>query len=52
MCAGPEDETGQFKNTIKHHHGDVPCGEKFRTGFKPDQGNIVYCETCYQQEVV
>jgi hypothetical protein len=51
MCAGLKDETGQFTNTTKHTHGDIPCVEKFRTGFNPKDGDIVYCETCYQQEI-
>lgn len=52
MCGGSTDETGQFKNTAKHTHGDTPCGETFRTGFNPKYGDIVYCESCYQKEVV
>ena len=51
MCAGDSDETGVYKNTIKHIHGDEPCGEKFKTGYSPEGDEIVYCEKCYQQEV-
>ncbi len=51
MCNGTEDITGIYKNTIKHLHGDGPCGEKFKTGYDPEKGDIVYCEKCYQQEV-
>ena len=51
MCAGEMDSTGVYKNTIKHLHGDGPCGEKFKTGYNPEKGDIVYCEKCYQQEV-
>jgi hypothetical protein len=51
MCAGATDETGIYKNTAKHLHGDVPCGEKFKTGYAPDRPEIIYCEKCYQQEV-
>lgn len=28
------------------------CEEKFQTGFSPESGAIVYCEKCYQQEVI
>lgn len=52
MCNGGEDETGQFKNTAKHTHGDTVCGQQFRTGFNPKDGNIIYCESCYQQEIM
>jgi len=52
MCAGVTDKTGKYKNTANHsHHGDSPCGEKFKTGYSLDQPEIVYCEKCYQQEV-
>jgi len=51
MCAGEGDETGKYKNTVKHFHSDGPCGEKFKTGYAPDRPEIVYCEKCYQQEV-
>ena len=51
MCAGKEDETGIYKNTGIHIHGDLPCDENFTTGYNPDGDEIVYCEKCYQQEV-
>lgn len=51
MCAGDVDKTGAYKNTVFHMHKDSPCGEVFKTGYKPDSGEIVYCEKCYQQEV-
>ncbi|MFA6257447.1 MAG: hypothetical protein WC671_00345 [Candidatus Paceibacterota bacterium] len=51
MCGGTLDETGIYKNTVKHLHADEPCGEKFKTGHAPENKEIVYCEKCYQQEV-
>lgn len=51
MCAGETDETSRYTNTVKHSHGEFPCGEKFKTGYAPDRPEIVYCEKCYQQEV-
>jgi len=51
MCAGAKDETGKYKNNVKHFHGDKPCSEKFKTGYDPEKGEIIYCEQCYQQEV-
>ncbi|KKS25903.1 MAG: hypothetical protein UU87_C0007G0001, partial [Parcubacteria group bacterium GW2011_GWA2_42_11] len=50
-CAGKTDSTGVYKNTVKHLHGEEPCGEEFKTGYPPDHPEIVYCEKCYQQEV-
>ncbi len=51
MCSGISDETNTYKNTVKHVHGDEPCSEEFKTGYAPNQSEIVYCEKCYQQEV-
>ena len=51
MCGGVADETGIYKNTVIHIHGDEPCGEKFKTGYSPEGDEIVYCEKCYQKEV-
>jgi len=51
MCKGEKDETGKYKNSTKHFHGDGPCGEKFKTGYNPESNEIIYCEKCYQQEV-
>ena len=51
MCAGKEDVTSKYKNTISHTHQNLPCDEKFKTGYNPSDDEIVYCEKCYQQEV-
>lgn len=51
MCAGDKDDTGQYQNMVLHNHGHEHCGNNFRTGFDPKLGNIVYCESCYNQEV-
>ena len=51
MCAGVADETGKYKNTVPHSHGESRCEEKFKTGYSPEREEIVYCEKCYQQEV-
>jgi len=51
-CVGKVDQSGKYKNTVNHsHHGNSPCGEKFKTGYSPDLPEIVYCEKCYQAEV-
>ena len=51
MCAGAGDDFGQYKNGVEHFHGESHCEENFKTGFPPENGDIVYCEKCYQQEV-
>ncbi len=50
-CSGEKDNTGVYKNTVEHFHGDKSCVEEFKTGYAPDRPEIVYCEKCYQQEV-
>ncbi|MFA6301460.1 MAG: hypothetical protein WC609_03910 [Candidatus Paceibacterota bacterium] len=34
-----------------HTHGDKKCKNEFETSYSPDRAEIVYCESCYQQEV-
>ena len=41
-----------YQNTITHTHGTEPCPNEFETTYSPDRKEIVYCERCYQQEVV
>ncbi len=37
---------------LKNHlHGAKKCSNEFETSYSPDRPEIVYCETCYQQEV-
>jgi hypothetical protein len=51
MCAGEKSSDGEYKNYILHTHGQNKCENKFKTGYNPKDKNIVYCESCYQQEV-
>src|SRR3989338_2270529 len=34
-----------------HQHGAERCSNEFETSYSPDRTEIIYCETCYQQEV-
>jgi hypothetical protein len=34
-----------------HPHNAEKCKNEFETAYSPDRPEIVYCETCYQQEV-
>lgn len=36
----------------KHSHGASTCTNKFKTTFSPTSKQVVYCEECYQQEVI
>ena len=51
-CSGTQSENGIYKNTATHRHGSNHCPEEFETSYAPDRKEIVYCEQCYQTEVV
>jgi len=51
-CAGESSENGVYQNQTKHSHGSSKCQNEFKTPYAPDRKEIVYCEQCYQQEVV
>jgi len=52
QCAGKSSENKVYTNTIQHQHGDSPCPNEFETSYAPDRSEIVYCENCYNSEVV
>lgn len=52
QCAGPESENGIYRNTTAHFHEDGHCPNEFETSYSPDRPEIVYCEQCYNKEVV
>ena len=53
QCAGGASENGVYKNTAAHaHHGTGHCPNEFETSYAPERKEIVYCEQCYQAEVV
>jgi len=51
QCAGKGSENGVYANTAKHRH-EGKCPNEFETPYAPDRPEIVYCEACYQREVV
>lgn len=52
QCAGTKSENGVYENTTEHTHGSEKCSVEMETPYAPDRPEIVYCEACYQQEVV
>ena len=42
----------RYTNTATHSHGAEPCPTEFETSYAPDRPEIVYCESCYNAEVV
>ena len=51
-CSGTHSINKVYENSGTHSHGREQCSNTFKTGYKPGAGDIVYCESCYQQEVV
>lgn len=51
-CAGGYGKAGIYRNAAKHRHGEGKCPNKFETSYSPERKEIVYCEQCYQAEVV
>lgn len=42
-----------YKNTVTHaSHLEGQCPNEFETSYAPNRPEIVYCETCYNAEVV
>ncbi|MEK7636035.1 MAG: hypothetical protein AAB405_03010 [Patescibacteria group bacterium] len=52
QCAGTQSDNKIYQNTINHFHNQEHCLNEFETTYSPDRPEIVYCEKCYQQEVV
>ncbi|OGZ00879.1 MAG: hypothetical protein A2946_03910 [Candidatus Liptonbacteria bacterium RIFCSPLOWO2_01_FULL_53_13] len=52
-CAGEKSENGVYSNTGAHpsHAKGEPCPNEFETSYAPERPEIVYCESCYQNEV-
>lgn len=51
-CNGARSRSGGYKNTAAHYHGTNSCPNEFETSYSPERPEIVYCEQCYQAEVV
>ncbi len=39
-------------NSTDHAHNNHPCPNEFLTSYTPERKDIIYCEACYQQEVI
>lgn len=54
QCSGAKSTKGEYDNQNQHssHSANEPCPNQFETSFAPNRPEIVYCESCYQAEVV
>jgi len=51
-CNGSASLKGVYQNQAEHFHGTEPCPNTYVTTYSPDRPEVVYCEQCYQQEIV
>jgi len=52
-CGGSATDNGSYKNNAKHFHGEEHCPNRFWTNYVGDHSvPIVYCEQCYNAEIV
>jgi hypothetical protein len=51
-CTGKKSENGTYSNETSHFHGEGKCPNKFETTYAPNRPEAVYCEQCYQAEVI
>ena len=52
VSSNPQLPISSYLNTTSHFHGTTPCPNAFQTSYAPDRPEIVYCEQCYNAEVV
>jgi len=52
QCEGAQSSNEAYQNQTVHNHGTNPCPNEFETSYAPDQAEIIYCESCYQNEVI
>ena len=52
QCSGSKSSNDVYTNQSPHFHGEEHCPNEFETSYAPDRPEIVYCEKCYQSEVV
>lgn len=52
QCGGAKSQNGVYANLARHAHGDGSCSNEFETSYAPDRLEIIYCEQCYNSEVV
>ncbi len=52
LSAVASTKADDYRNTARHFHGDSPCPNEFETSYAPDRPETIYCEQCYQAEVI
>ncbi len=52
QCAGAAAEKGDYRNAVRHSHGEDHCPNRFTTAYPEDSPNAIYCEPCYNAEIL
>jgi len=52
QCEGGHSAKNLYSNASHHFHGNVRCPNEFETSYAPDRPELVYCEQCYQAEIL
>ena len=58
MCNGKESRSQNqesiiiYQNQTTHFHSDQSCPNEFETSYSPERKEIIYCESCYNSEIV
>ena len=52
QCSGASSANGAYRNSREHFHKDRACPHSFETSYAPDRSEVVYCEECYNAEIV
>ncbi|GEM_PF-9076 len=50
--AGSSSDNNLYKNATRHFHEKDYCPNEFETSYAPERPEVIYCEQCYQTEVV
>lgn len=51
QCAGAQSQNGVYHNIALHPHSNTACTQEFETTLAPERSEIVYCDSCYYEEV-
>ncbi len=51
-CGGEQSKNGIYKNTVDHFHEGNVCPNEFQTAYSPQKPEMLYCQQCYNAEVI
>lgn len=52
MCAGVKSDGDVYSNQSEHFHKEAHCPNEFETAYSPEGKGVIYCERCYQDELM